>query len=182
MIGFLNGLAIIIAESQIHVFDDASALQGVMMMASLIVALIVYLLPRYTRVVPSSVAGIVTAVLIEYVVYRAIAGVETKTIGDLGSLSGDFVTLLFLRDDIDLPAFTVSNVLDMFVPALWITLVAISEDVMTIEVVSEMTNTRPKTTEAEIAMVRQQIIAMGASNIVGGLLGTMGGGSTIGAS
>ena len=175
MIGFLNGLAIIIAESQIHVFDHASALQVVLMaVSSLVVALIVYLLPRYTRVVPSSVAGIVTAVLIEYVLFRAMAGVETKTIGDLGSLSGDFVTLLFLRDDIDLPALSLDNVLAMLVPALWITLVAISEDVMTIEVVSEMTNTRPKTTDAEIAMVRQQIIAMGASNIVGGLLGTMG--------
>lgn len=81
---------------------------------------------------------------------------------------------MWLRDDIELPEFNWDNFVNMIIPAFWILLVAISEDVMTIEVVSEMTNTRPKTTEGEIKMVQQQIVAMGASNIIGGLLGTMG--------
>lgn len=81
---------------------------------------------------------------------------------------------MWMRDDIDLPELNWDNFVAMFVPSIWILLVAISEDVMTIEVVSDMTNTRPKTTEGEIKMVQQQIVAMGASNIIGGLLGTMG--------
>jgi len=189
MIGFLNGLAIIIAESQVHVFAHTETTECVLMaIASLVVALIVYFLPRATKIpghkmVPSSLAGITVAVIIEYLIYRTAAGIKTKTIGDLeGELSGGWPTLLWMRDDIELPALNWNNLVSMAVPSFWILLVAISEDVMTIEVVSEMTNTRPKTTEGEIKMVQQQIVAMGASNIIGGLLGTMGGGSTIGAS
>lgn len=85
MIGFLNGLAIIIAESQVHVFHHTETLECVLMaIASVIVAAIVYFLPRYTKVVPSSLAGITAAVIIEYLIYRTAAGVHTKTIGDLG--------------------------------------------------------------------------------------------------
>ena len=59
---------------------------------SIVVALIVYLLPRYTRVVHSSVADIVPAVIIKYSIFHAITSVETKTIKELVSLGGYFVT------------------------------------------------------------------------------------------
>eukprot|EP01084_Bolivina_argentea_P011035 20618_1 len=184
MIGFLNGLAIIIAESQLHIFYHAHNALEVVLMAgsSIIVFLLVYLLPRFTKMIPSSLAGILVAVLLEYAIFRAAFGIETVVIGDLGELSGDMPGLLFYRKDIMPIEFNMEIFIDMLIPSFWITLVAISEDVMTIDVVSEMTNTRPKTEEGERHMVRQQIIAMGMSNVICGLLGTMGGGSTIGAS
>ena len=67
-------------------------------------------------------------------------------------------------------------------PAILVALVACVEDVMTIEVVGDLTNTKPKTAEKENAMIRQQIVSMGLSNIITGLFGAIGGGSTIGLS
>eukprot|EP01084_Bolivina_argentea_P011036 20619_1 len=183
MIGFLNGLAIIIGESQLHVFKHTYGIELLLMIiSSIIVFLIVYLLPRFTKIIPSSLAGIIIAVILEYALFRTVFDIQTKVIGDIGALSGDMPTLIFFRNDLDPLSFNFSLFIELLIPSFWITLVAISEDVMTIDVVSEMTNTRPKTKQGELHMVRQQIIAMGASNIISGLLGTMGGGSTIGLS
>ena len=99
MIGFLNGLAIIIAESQIHVFSHTDTLECVLMIiASVIVAAIVYFLPLYTKVIPSSLAGITAAVIIEYLIYRTAAGIHTKTIGDLGVLTYSLCSVHFECD------------------------------------------------------------------------------------
>eukprot|EP00485_Elphidium_margaritaceum_P001824 CAMPEP_0202696342 /NCGR_PEP_ID=MMETSP1385-20130828/9629_1 /ASSEMBLY_ACC=CAM_ASM_000861 /TAXON_ID=933848 /ORGANISM="Elphidium margaritaceum" /LENGTH=649 /DNA_ID=CAMNT_0049352487 /DNA_START=55 /DNA_END=2004 /DNA_ORIENTATION=+ len=190
MIGFVNGLAIIIATSQLHVFHDEHSSSGwvrgwplfCMILLALITFGIVFLLPKLTRVVPSSLAAILVAIFIEYVIFGIACNVRTKTIGDLGRISGGFPLPIFIDDTHELAPFSGAKLMEFLGASLWITLVAISEDVMTIEVVSELTKTRPKSAQQEIKMVQQQIIAMGSANIIAGLFGTIGGGSTIGLS
>lgn len=61
-------------------------------------------------------------------------------------------------------------------------LVSTVEDLLTIEVVHDLTNTRPKSVEKCELVTKMQIIAMGAANFVCGFMGAIGGGSTIGLS
>eukprot|EP01083_Nonionella_stella_P069051 183803_1 len=178
MIGFLNGLAIIITVSQIHIFEHTHSVVALILMIvlSFVTFLIVYLLPRYTKMIPSSLLGILVAILFEYAVFRALFGIETPLISDMGLITGG------VPSGADVASWGALDWWSLMAPSLWITLVAISEDVMTIDVVSEMTATRPKTQAAQIAQVKQQVIVMGLGNVISGFLGTMGGGSMIGIS
>ena len=65
-------------------------------------------------------------------------------------------------------------------PSLTVALVSTVEDLLTIEVVHDLTNTRPRSVEKCELITKLQIIAMGAGNFVCGFFGAIGGGSTIG--
>jgi len=93
MIGFVNGLAIVIFLAQMGHFKlpDAAGNPAWMTGMSLatmlgLIALtmaIIYLLPRVTKVVPSALAGIV--VVSALVIF---SGIDTKTVGDMASIEG----------------------------------------------------------------------------------------------
>ena len=79
MYGFVNGLAIVIALAQFKFFAG----EGVVMYAIVgITMVIMYILPRFTKIFP---AGLFAIVLITLVVY--FMKLDTKTVGDLA----DFV-------------------------------------------------------------------------------------------
>ena len=87
--GFLNGLAIVIFLSQFSQFytDSGQLLSGmnmVFMIALVVIAMIIiYILPKFTKAVPSSLVAIVVVTLLSLVI-----AVPTKTIGDLSSIAG----------------------------------------------------------------------------------------------
>ena len=68
----------------------------------------------------------------------------------------------------------------IILPSLTVALVSTVEDLLTIEVVHDLTNTRPRSVEKCELITKLQIIAMGAGNFVCGFFGAIGGGSTIG--
>lgn len=89
--GFVNGLAIIIFMSQLDQFKDNSGawLTGsplfIMLGLVLITMLIIWGLPKLTKVIPASLVAILSifGIVVAF-------GIDTKTVGDMASISGGF--------------------------------------------------------------------------------------------
>ena len=174
MLGFVNGLAIVIFLSQLEQFkfvDDAGMkawLEGNAMMVMLgLVALtmaIIHFLPKLTTAIPSALAAIVV------VSFGAIwLGLDTRTVGDVASIAGG------------LPEFHIPEV-PFNLETLWIILpysfilagVGLIESLLTLTLIDELTQTRGRG--------NKECIAQGASNTVNGFFGGMGGCAMIGQS
>ena len=183
MIGFVNGLAVIIFLAQMRQFKLYSAsghltwLQGtplyIMLALIALTMAIIYFLPKLTKAVPSSLAAIlIIAGLVHFL------GIDTRTVidfvrtmshGEATSLAGNF------------PPFVIPHV-----PMAWETFkiilpyafilasVSLLETLLTLEVVDEMTQTRGNSTK--------ESLAQGFANIICAFFGGMGGGAMIGQS
>lgn len=181
MLGFVNGLAIVIFLAQLTQFKvpgtaDASGhgssggewLSGGPLATMLgLVALtmaIIYLMPKVTKIIPAPLAGIgiVAALVIAL-------GLEVPRVGDMASIEGG------------LPAFHIP-----MVPLTWETLeiilpysvilaaIGLIESLLTLNLVGEMTGKR--------GGASQECVAQGTANIVTGFFGGMGGCAMIGQS
>jgi len=125
---------------------------------------IIYLFPKLTKAVPSTLAGIL-------VVSGLVAGlgIHTKTVGDLGSIAGG------------LPVFHLPNVpwnwetLKIVFPyALILAAIGLIESLLTLNLIDAMTDTRGRP--------NRECMAQGAANVVTGFFGGMGGCAMIGQS
>ncbi len=95
MLGFVNGLAIVIASAQLQHFHIHTAEGTLVWMppAALLVMLglvavtaaVTVLLPRLTKIFPSALAGILVATACAFAL-----GIHTRTVGDLASIHGAF--------------------------------------------------------------------------------------------
>lgn len=168
--GFLNGLAIVIFLSQFNQFytDSGQLLSGMNMvfMISLVVIamIIIYILPKFTKAVPSSLVAIVVVTLLSLVI-----AVPTKTIGDLSSIAGGLPQFHIPMVPVNLE--TISIVLPY---SIVMALVGLIESLLTLEVVDEMTNTRGKP--------NRETYAQGIANTICGFFSGMGGCAMIGQS
>jgi len=172
MLGFVNGLAIVIFLAQMEHFKH-EGMDGVMHWLSgppmytmlglvALTMVIMYILPKITRAVPAGLAAIITISLI--VIF---GGLDTKSVGDIADISGGF------------PAFHIPGV-----PLNWETLTIIApyaiilagvgliESLLTMTVVDEMTGTRGQGNRVSIGQ--------GLANMVNGFFGGMGGCAMIG--
>jgi SulP family sulfate permease len=174
MLGFVNGLAIVIFIAQFGHFkvtgpDGArhwmtgTPLYTMLGMIALTLA-IIYWLPRLTKAIPATLAAIL-------VVSAAVAlfGIDTRTVGDLGSIKGG------------LPAFHLPEVplnwetLRIIFPyALILAAIGLIESLLTLNLIDEMTDTR--------GQPNRECMAQGAANVVTGFFGGMGGCAMIGQS
>lgn len=168
--GFVNGLAVIIFTSQLAQFKDASGnwLTGEPLYVLLALVfgtmLIVWGLPKITKVVPSSLVAILT--VFGVVVYF---GIDTRTVGDVASIKGGF------------PPFHIPNI-----PFKWETLmiilpysaimaaVGLIESLLTLNIIDEITETRGRG--------NKEAVAQGTANILSGLFSGMGGCAMLGQS
>ncbi|MBL1292904.1 MAG: SulP family inorganic anion transporter [Thiotrichales bacterium] len=169
MLGFVNGLAIIIFLAQLETFQvDGKWIQDQAMWIMLgLVALtmaIIYFLPKLTNAIPSSLAAIITVSLI--VIFM---GLDSRTVGDLASIKGD------------LPAFHIPMVdfswetLKIILPyAIVLSLIGLIESLLTLTVIDEMTDTRGRG--------NVECVAQGGANLVTGFFGGMGSCAMIGQS
>jgi sulfate permease, SulP family len=171
--GFVNGLALIIFMAQLEQFKVHDATTGqahwltglpLLLMLSLVALTmaIVYLLPRLTKAVPASLAAIVvTSALV------MLGGLDTKSVGDIASIRGGLPQL-------HLPQIQFSwATLVLVAPyALIMALVGLTESLLTLTVVDEMTDTRGRG--------NQDCVAQGLANVASGLTGGMGGCAMIG--
>lgn len=174
MLGFVNGLAMVIFIAQFGHFKT-KAPDGTMqwmnsgelsIMAVLIVLTmaIIYLLPKLTKAIPSTLAAILVVSI------GAIAlGIETKTVGDLGSIAGGLPT--FHLPSVPLNLETLYIILPY---SLILAAVGLIETLLTLNLIDDMTETRGKP--------NRESLAQGAANIVTGLFGGMGGCAMIGQS
>lgn len=161
MVGFVNALAILIFMSQLPQLSGGGWGMYALVASGLA---IMYLLPRFTKVVPAPLVAIVvlTAVVV-------LGGFEVHTVGAMGELPS---TLPFFH----VPAvpFTLAT-LEIIAPyAIAMAMVGLLESLLTASVVDEMTDTKScKHNEAN---------GQGLANIVTGFFGGMAGCAMIGQS
>jgi SulP family sulfate permease len=184
MIGFVNGLAIVIFLAQLGQFKVKNAagefewLQGsalyIMLGLILLTMAIIHYLPKITTAVPSTLVGIVVVTLLVYFV----PALDTRTVVDfLRSMSGDAnATIAGNLPTFAIPAVPFSlQTLYVIAPyAIILAAIGLIESLLTLTVVDEMTGTRGR--------ANKECIAQGASNMVNGVFGGMGGCAMIGQS
>lgn len=174
MLGFVNGLAIVIFLAQFSHFKVTNADgvttwmsgQALYVMGGLIALTmaIIYLFPRITKAVPATLVGILVVSLLV-----AFTGIKTKTVGDLGSIAGGLPT--FHIPSVDLSFETLRII---FPYALILAAIGLIESLLTLNLIDEMTDTR--------GQPNRECMAQGAANIVTGFFGGMGGCAMIGQS
>lgn len=169
MIGFVNGLAIVIFLAQIPQFKvDGQWVQGsdMYLMFGLVAATmaVMYFLPKITRAVP---AGLVAIVGLSAVVI--LGDLNTKTVGDIASIGGVFPPFHLPVVPLDLDTLYI-----IFPYAVILAAIGLIESLLTMTVIDEMTGTRGQGNRVSIGQ--------GASNVVTGFFGGMGGCAMIGQS
>jgi SulP family sulfate permease len=174
MLGFVNGLAIVIASAQLQHFhirrpdgtEGWLAPAGLLTMLGLVAVtvLVTVLLPRLTKSFPSALAGILATTGVAFAL-----GIRTRTVGDLASIHGT------------LPAFHLPQVpytvatLQIILPyALILAVIGLVETLLTLNLIDEITDTT--------GQPNRESMAQGAGNLVGALFGGMGGCAMIGQS
>ncbi|WP_188405356.1 SulP family inorganic anion transporter [Psychroflexus salis] len=168
--GFVNGLAVIIFMSQLEQFKDADGnwLSGtnlyILLALVLTTMLIIWGLPKLTRAVPASLVSILVIFAITYFL-----GIDTKTVGDISSISGGFPPFHIPAIPINWETFMV------ILPYAGIMAgVGLIESLLTLNIVDEITETRGKS--------NKEAMAQGAANLLSGFFSGMGGCAMIGQS
>ncbi|GAB5437277.1 SulP family inorganic anion transporter [Falsiruegeria mediterranea] len=181
MLGFVNGLAIVIFLAQMGQFKVPGTMENtghgmsggewlsgtpLYMMLGLVALTmaIIWVMPRITRVIPAPLAGI--AVVAGLVIAM---GLDVPRVGDLASIKGG------------LPSFHIPMVplnwetFEIILPyAVILAAIGLIESLLTLNLVGEMTGKR--------GGASQECIAQGAANVVTGFFGGMGGCAMIGQS
>ncbi|EAQ02884.1 sulfate transporter family protein [Pseudooceanicola batsensis HTCC2597] len=181
MLGFVNGLAIVIFLAQLTQFKVPGTAEvsghgagggewlsgpSLWMMLALVAGTmaIIWLMPRVTRVIPAPLAGIgiTAAVVIAF-------GLDVPRVGDLASIEGG------------LPPFHIPVVpltwetFEIILPyAVILAAIGLIESLLTLNLVGEMTGKR--------GGASQECVAQGAANVITGFFGGMGGCAMIGQS
>jgi SulP family sulfate permease len=186
MLGFVNGLAIVIFLAQLSQFGvsgEPGWLAGTSMQGSIIdvawmtgealytllglvvlTMAIIHLLPRFTKALPSSLVAIVTVTLI--VMYF---DVDTKVVGDVASIAGGLPSF-----HIPLVPFTLETLFIILPYATILAAIGLIESLLTLRLIDEITETR--------GHGNRECIGQGVANTVTGLFGGMGGCAMIGQS
>ncbi|MFP5081288.1 SulP family inorganic anion transporter [Pedobacter sp. JCM 36344] len=166
MYGFVNGLAVIIFMAQLEQFKtvvngEKTWLIGqpLMIMAGLValtIAIVVFF-PKITKAVPPSLVAII---VVFFIVLGF--GINTKTVSDIASVSGGFPP--FHIPNIPLTIETFQIILPY---AVIMAGVALTEGLLTLNLVDEITGTRGNG--------NRECIAQGSANILNGFFFGMGG-------
>lgn len=167
MLGFVNGLAIVIAMAQLEHFKQGEHwLSGtpLYLMIGLVALtmLVVYALPKLTRAVPPALVAILGVGLLVYLL-----DLPTRTLGDMAHIAGGLPTLAWP----DVPWNL--DTLGIIAPyAVLMAMVGLLETLLTLNLTDEITESR--------GYPDRECMALGAANMVSGLFGGMGGCAMIG--
>jgi len=174
MLGFVNGLAIVIGISQVSQFKTINTLGNLVWISgnTLIYSIgfvvltmsVIWLLPKITKALPATlVAILLTTILV--ITFK----IDIPSVGDLASVKGG------------LPNFSIPNVpfnletLKIIFPyAFILASIGLIESLLTLNLVGEITNKR--------GGASQECLAQGLANTVTGFFGGMGGCAMIGQS
>ena len=174
MLGFVNGLAVVIFIAQFNHFkvmnaEGASAwlsgppLHAMLYLVALTVA-IIYIFPKVTKAIPSTLAAIIFTTAVVFFL-----GIDTKTVGDLGSIAGGIPEFNFPLVPINLETFKI-----ILPYAFLLASIGLIESLLTLNLIDDMTDSRGKP--------NKESMAQGIGNIVTGFFGGMGGCAMIGQS
>ncbi|QTN32799.1 SulP family inorganic anion transporter [Akkermansiaceae bacterium] len=165
MTGFVNALAILIFAAQLPELNlakaDVSWIAWAMTAGGLS---IIYILPRFTKAVPSPLICIIVLSLV-----AVLTGMDVRTVGDLGALPSSLPA--FLIPDVPLNFETFEIILPF---AVSLAIVGLLESLLTAQIVDQLTDTpSDKNREAR---------GQGIANFITGFFGGMAGCAMIGQS
>mmetsp|Transcript_14968 Transcript_14968/g.19314 ORF Transcript_14968/g.19314 Transcript_14968/m.19314 type:complete len:691 (-) Transcript_14968:398-2470(-) len=208
MVGFVDGLAIVIGLAQFHSFkgpcsdeteyhgnstntssrllsaggdsDDTCWLDGAtigwQVFLVLVTMLTVWLLPKLSKIIPSSLAGILLATAFEFALIRPV-GYSTPLVEDLASVEGTFPVPIWLDAQYKdlLPSLGAGETWTACLPiAFTLAIIGLVESLMTLQLVGDIT-------QKEV-YPKKECLAQGFANIITGIFGGMGGCAMIGQS
>ena len=175
MMGFVNGLAIVIFTSQLGMFKrQGEWLEGnplyVMIGLVLTTMFIIYVLPRFTNKIPAALTAIVVVSVI--VIF---GGVETETVRSfIQSNGGDGIQAGLPMFHFPTVAFTLETFQFILPYAFILAAIGLIESLMTLNLIDELTDSHGNG--------NRECIAQGAANTINGFFGGMGGCAMIGQS
>ena len=181
MLGFVNGLAIIIFKAQFGQFLVGGELLNstpliVMCLLIALTMIISIYLPKITTAVPATLVGIVTVSFIGYFLNQSYPGL-VRTVLDFVKDQDESITTIAAG----LPTFSIPQIpfsfeaFKLILPyAFLAAAVGLIESLMTLTLVDELTETRGKG--------NKECIGQGVANVVNGFFGGMGGCAMIGQS
>jgi len=176
MIGFVNGLAIVILLAQFEQFKITDGLEEYwlsgyplyLMIALIGIAMIItHFLPKLTKKIPAALAAIVVVSALVYFFQ-----LETRVVNDMmggKEVSAGLPIFSWLTVPLNFTTFKI------IVPyAITLCIIGLSESLMTLSLIDEMTHTR--------GQANKECIAQGIANIVCGFFQGMGGCTMLGQS
>lgn len=182
MLGFVNGLAIVIFKAQLEQFyvghgEHAQLMPAgpltIMLILIAITMMISQYLPKLTKAVPATLAAIVAVTGISIVLKNL--GYKVYTVIDfVQNIDPNKTTLAAGFPTFKLPIFSIEAVKIVLPFAILAALVGLIESLMTLTLVDELTETR--------GQGNKESIGQGLANVVNGFFGGMGGCAMIGQS
>jgi SulP family sulfate permease len=174
MLGFVNGLAIVIFLAQLQNFQVTSAdgvqewltAEPMMIFAGLVILtmFIIHFMPRITGAFPASLAAIITVSLLVFSL-----DLDTATVGGLASIKGSLPAF-----HIPVVPFNFETLMIILPYAFILAAVGLIESLLTLSLIDEVTGTRGRG--------NRECMGQGIANTVTGLFGGMGGCAMIGQS
>ena len=174
MLGFVNGLAIVIGISQLGQFKTINSLgesvwiTGNMLFYSIgfvvLTMLVIWLLPKITKTVPATLAAILTTTILVLVLK-----IDIPSVGDLASVKGGLPNFSIPSIPVNLETLKI-----IFPYAFILASIGLIESLLTLNLVGEITNKR--------GGASQECLAQVLANTVTGFFGGMGGCAMIGQS
>jgi sulfate permease, SulP family len=174
MLGFVNGLAIVIGLAQLGQFkikDDEGNItwmQGDMLINSIalvgLTMFIIWITPKLTRLVPGPLIAIL---IISFIVLYT--NLNVPLVGDLASISGGLP-----KFNLPLIPFEMQTLIIIFPYAVILSLIGLIESLLTLNLVGEITGKQ--------GGASKECLAQGSANLVTGFFGGMGGCAMIGQS
>jgi sulfate permease, SulP family len=176
MIGFVNGLAIIIFVSQLHQFKHIVAgheqwLPGpaLLLMLALVALslLVIWIVPKLSKKIPAALSAIVVVTAVV-----GLLGLHTRIVSDMlqgASMSASFPVFSFPRIPLNWDSLSI-----IFPYSIILAIVGLSETMITQRLIDERTETK--------SQPNRECVAQGIANAVSGFFGTMGGCAMIGQS
>lgn len=175
MLGFVNGLAIIIFIAQLGMFkiNDQWVLDSKLYsMIGLVILtmLILYYFPKITTKIPAALIAIASITLVVY-----LFGIETETVlSFVVSKGGTSIEAGLPSFHFPVIPINLETLYFIFPYAFIIASIGLIESLMTLNLIDELTETKGN--------ANRESIAQGAANIINGLFGGMGGCAMIGQS
>ncbi|MFK7759915.1 MAG: SulP family inorganic anion transporter, partial [Phycisphaerales bacterium] len=175
MLGFVNGLAIVIFLAQLSQFKVTNEAGEKVWMTGApmfvfcgFIALtmaVMFFLPKVTKAFPSALAGIllVTGLVIGF-------NIDTKTVGDIASIKGGFPTFKPISSEL----MNLETLRIILPYGFILAAIGLIESLLTMTLIDEMTDTRGRG--------NRECVGQGIANSVTGLFGGMGGCAMIGQS
>ncbi len=175
VLGFLNGLAILIFKSQFELFKVAGVYLPVFDFAIMLgfvglTMLIIHYFPRVTKAIPSALVSIGLMTLVA-VLLDAQGVYHLQTVADF---AGGAVVGALPKFHIPEFVWSLENFKIIFPYAVTASLAGLTEATLTLRVLDEMTGTRGK--------MNKEYFAQGLGNLVVGMFGGMGGDAMVGQS